>query len=107
VVNELKIGPITSGAVHANDTFITTKVKARFVEARKFSPNLVKVTTEASVVYLMGMVTNAEADAATDIARRTEGVQKVVRVFELLSDEEARRLDVRRSQEPANSSNKK
>lgn len=99
VVNELKIGPITSGAVHANDTFITTKVKARFVEAKKFSPNLVKVVTEAGVVYLMGMVTSAEADAATDVARRTDGVQKVVRVFELLSDDEARQMDTRRTQE--------
>lgn len=107
VANELKVGPITSGAVHANDTFITAKVKARFIDGKKFSPNLVKVVTEASVVYLMGMVTSTEADAATEIARRTEGVQKVVRVFELISDEEARKLDVRRSQEPPPANNKK
>jgi osmotically-inducible protein OsmY len=107
VANELKIGPITSGPVHANDTFITTKVKARFVEAKKFSPNLVKVVTEAGVVYLMGMVTSSEADAATDVARRTDGVKKVVRVFELVSDEEARRMDARRSQEPPADNGKK
>lgn len=107
VANELKIGPITSGAVHANDTFITTKVKARFVDGKKFSPNLVKVVTEAGTVYLMGMVTSTEADAATEIARRTDGVQRVVRVFELISDEEARKMDTRRSQEPPAGNNKK
>jgi hypothetical protein len=56
--------------------------------------------TEASVVYLMGLVTQAEADAATEIARTTSGVTKVVRMFEYLSAEQAQKLD-RRPAEPA------
>mgnify|MGYP000952982970 CR=1 FL=1 len=53
----------------------------------------VKVVTEANVVFLLGIVTRAEADAAAEIARTSKGVSKVVRVFEYVSDEEARRLD--------------
>jgi osmotically-inducible protein OsmY len=60
-------------------------VKARFVDARKFNPVHVKVVTENSVVYLMGIVKKSEADAATEIARTTSGVRRVVRVFEYQS----------------------
>ena len=61
-----------------------TKVKARFLDTQKFNALHVKVVTENSVVYLMGMVRKQEASEATEIARTTSGVQKVVRVFELL-----------------------
>jgi osmotically-inducible protein OsmY len=67
-----------------NDSVITSKVKARFVDARKFSPVHVKVVTENSVVYLMGLVKKQEAADATEVARTTGGVTKVVRVFEYL-----------------------
>jgi len=81
VFNELTIGGMSSLAERSNDTYITSKVKMRFVEADKFSVTYVKVVTEGGVVYLMGMVTPREADAAVAIARTTAGVRKVVKLF--------------------------
>ncbi|MBM3374000.1 MAG: BON domain-containing protein, partial [Betaproteobacteria bacterium] len=63
---------------------ITSMVKARFVDARSFSPLHVKVVTEAGTVFLMGMVRRQEAADATEVARTTGGVRKVVRLFEYL-----------------------
>ena len=57
-------------------------MKARFLDAKRFNPIHVKVVTEAGVVYLLGLVTEREADDAVDIARTTGGVRKVVKVFE-------------------------
>jgi len=85
VQNELAVGPVTDIQVRSNDTLITSKVKARFVEAGKFQINYVKVVTENSNVYLMGMVKRDEADAAVEIARTTSGVQRVVKVFEYIN----------------------
>ena len=65
VINEITIGPPSSFSERSNDTYITTKVKSRMVDARKFHANHVKVVTEAGVVYLMGLVKHSEADAAT------------------------------------------
>jgi osmotically-inducible protein OsmY len=93
ISNELQVAGNTSLGARSNDTFITSKVKARFVDANKFAPHLVKVVTEAGVVYLLGFVTKHEADAAVEIARTTGGVQKVVRVFEIVSEEQARQMD--------------
>lgn len=93
ITNELAIaGPASFGG-RSNDSYITSKVKARFVDANKFSPNHVKVVTEAGVVFLLGLVTQAEADAAVEISRTTGGVQKVIRVFEIISPEQARAID--------------
>lgn len=93
VSNELAIAGPSSLGGRSNDAYLTSKVKARFVDAQKFAANHVKVVTEAGVVFLLGLVTQAEAEAAVEIARTTGGVQKVVRVFEIISPEEARRLD--------------
>lgn len=82
VINELQIAGASSTASRSNDAYITSKVKGNFLGNGKFRPTDVKVVTEASVVYLLGLVTHEEADAATEIARGTGGVQKVVRVFE-------------------------
>ncbi len=100
VINEIRVGPISSLGSHANDTYITSKVKSRFVEASKFSANHVKVHTDSGTVFLMGLVTRGEADAATDIARTTGDVNKVVRVFEYISDDQAQRLDKRPAESP-------
>jgi osmotically-inducible protein OsmY len=105
VLNEIQVAPISSFGARSNDTYITSKVKARFIEANKFSPNHVKVVTEAGAVYLMGLVTQREAEDATELARTTSGVRKVVRAFEYISEEQARQLDLRRSADkPAGSS---
>ncbi|MFY9316908.1 MAG: BON domain-containing protein [Burkholderiales bacterium] len=82
VTNELTIGAPSSFGARAGDSAITGKVKARFVDAGKFSAVHVKVVTEASVVFLLGIVTETEANLATEIARTTGGVRKVVKVFD-------------------------
>jgi osmotically-inducible protein OsmY len=82
-VNDLVIGPIDP-AYWSSDAIITSKVKARFVDAGKFNALNVKVVTENGTVYLLGLVTRKEADDATEVARTTSGVKKVVRVFEYL-----------------------
>jgi osmotically-inducible protein OsmY len=84
VTNEIVVGPKTDIGVRTNDTYITTKIKTQFLTENKFQANYVKVVTENSVVYLLGLVTQAEADAAVEIARNTEGVSKVVKVFEYI-----------------------
>jgi osmotically-inducible protein OsmY len=63
------------------------------VDQKEFHLPHVKVVTEAGAVYLLGLVSQREGEAATEVARSTNGVQKVVRVFEYVSEEEARRLD--------------
>ena len=82
VHNELVVAPLSELGSRSNDTYITSKVKTRMIEAAKFPPNAVKVVTERGVVYLMGIVSRAEGQAAGDIAATTEGVQRVVKVFE-------------------------
>jgi len=82
VVNELQVAGASSAASRSNDAYITSKVKGNFLGNGKFKTTDIKVVTEAGVVYLLGLVTREEADAATEVARGTGGVQKVVRVFE-------------------------
>jgi osmotically-inducible protein OsmY len=89
VTNELQIAAASSLGARTNDAFITSKIKARFLDAKKFNAVHVKVVTEAGVVYLFGLVTEQEADAAVDIARTTGGVRKVVKIFEYCKPEDA------------------
>ena len=84
VVNEVRVAGASSLASRGNDSLVTSNVKARMVNNGKFSPSHVKVLTEAGVVYLMGLVTQAEGDAAAEVARTTSGVNRVVKVFEYL-----------------------
>ena len=84
VTNELIVGPPTTLSSRANDGYITSKVKARFVDAQRFNAVHVKVVTENQVVYLLGLVSAQEGKDAAAIARTTEGVKKVVTVFEPL-----------------------
>jgi len=85
VHNELAVAGVSSFTVRSNDSLITTKVKGRLLDSNKVNPLHVKVVTENSIVYLMGLVTKEEANEATEVARTTSGVQKVVRVFEYLN----------------------
>jgi osmotically-inducible protein OsmY len=82
VYNELQVAGNSALSARANDSYVTSKVKARFVDAQRFNPVHVKVVTESGTVYLMGLVKKAEAAEATELARTTSGVMKVVRVFE-------------------------
>ena len=82
VTNELVIGPETALGARTQDTYITSKVKARLIEARRFDANNVKVVTERGVVYLMGLVSGDEGVAAAEIAAATSDVVRVVKLFE-------------------------
>ncbi len=97
VYNELVVGPSSSLTARSNDAYTTSKVKARFVDAGKFNPLHVKVVTEAGSVFLMGLVTQAEADAAIQVTRTTTGVRKVVPLMEIITPAKARELDVAQS----------
>ena len=82
VQNELVVAPNADLSARSNDTYITSKVKTRMIEANKFPPNVVKVVTERGVVYLMGIVSRPEGNAAGEIAATTSDVVRVVKVFD-------------------------
>jgi osmotically-inducible protein OsmY len=87
-VNELVVAGASSLAARSSDTIITSKVKATYVDAKDLQANAFKVVTERGHVYLMGRVTEREATRAANLAAGIGGVQKVVRVFEILSEDE-------------------
>ena len=89
VTNDLQVAGGTSLSSRASDATITGKVKARFLDANRFNTLYVKVVTEAAVVYLMGIVTESEANEAVEVARTTGGVRKVVKVFEYCKPSDA------------------
>lgn len=84
VVNELKIEPPSSIGVRTNDTWITTKVKTKLLGTRGVDASRIKVVTEQGSVYLLGLVTQAEGDLATEATRRINGVERVVKLFEIV-----------------------
>jgi|TARA_B110000977_G_scaffold40059_1_gene53845 osmotically-inducible protein OsmY len=85
VHNELTVAGKTSYLSRTNDSWLTTKVKSAMAAAESADSTRIKVVTENGVVYLMGLVTREEADAAADIARHIQGVQKIVKVFEYMN----------------------
>ena len=91
IVNELGILGNTTLTQRSSDALTTGKVKAAMVDAKDIFANAFKVVTERGTTYLMGRVTQREAARATDITRGTSGVQKVVRVLEIITDEELQR----------------
>jgi osmotically-inducible protein OsmY len=92
VVNELAVLGNTSLTQRSADTLVTGRIKAAMGDSRDLFANAYKVVTERGTTYLMGRVTQREADRATEIARSTPGVQKVVRVFEIITEDELRSL---------------
>ena len=92
VTNDLQVSGISSLGSRANDSYLTSKVRGGLLDTKRVRPVHLKVVTESGVVYLMGVVTEAEADEAVEIARNTGGVRKVVKVFEYCkqSDEACR-----------------
>ena len=91
-VNELVVGFSSSIGARSNDTILTSKVKAGYLDARDLQSNAIKVVAERGVIYLMGRVTEREAGRAADVARSVGGVRKVVRVFEVISEAELAQL---------------
>jgi len=82
VNNELVVGAETEFGARTQDTYITTKVKARLIEAGRFDANNVKVVTERRIVYLLGLVSREEGSAAAEIAASTTDVARVIKLFE-------------------------
>jgi len=92
IVNEIGVISSPSLSQRSNDTIITGQVKAGMVDAKDLSASAFKVVTTRGTVYLMGRVTQREANRATDIARNISGVTRVVRVFEIITEEELAKL---------------
>ncbi|WP_341908449.1 BON domain-containing protein [Polaromonas sp. YR568] len=92
VVNELAISGNSTLAQRSSDALVTGRVKANLLDARDLFSNAFKVVTERGTTYLMGRVTQREADRATALVRSTPGVQRVVRMFEIISEDELARM---------------
>ena len=92
VVNELGVGQNSTLGSRSTDALISGKVKATMVDAKDLQANAYKVVVERAEVFLMGRVTEREAARGAEVARSVSNVQKVVRVFELLSEEELAKL---------------
>ncbi|HJV83327.1 BON domain-containing protein [Noviherbaspirillum sp.] len=92
IVNELEVGGVSSFTSRSNDSLITGKVKASFVDAKDIYANSIKVVTERGTVYLMGRVTQREGRIAADVARGVSGVHKVVKVFDYISEDDLRQM---------------
>jgi osmotically-inducible protein OsmY len=93
IVDEVAVMGSSSVTSRSNDTIVTGKVKASLIDAKDILANAFKVTTERGVVYLMGRVTEREANRATEVARAVSGVQKVVKVFDIVSEAELAELE--------------
>ena len=100
VVNELAVMGKTTLTARSNDAVLSARVKAGFIDAKDLQANAVKVTTERGVVHLMGRVTEREAARAAEVARSVPGVQKVVRVFEILTEAQLAELRGSAGQQP-------
>jgi osmotically-inducible protein OsmY len=92
VFNELEIAGPASYTSRSSDALVTTKVKASLVEMKTISAASFKVVTENGTVYLMGRVTQREGDVATDVTKSVAGVQRVVKLFEYITEEELRAI---------------
>ena len=97
VVNELAIGAASSNSDRASDVLLVAKVKASMVDTEDVFANVFKVVGERGTVYLMGRVTQREAKRATDIVRGVNGVKRVVRVFEYITEDELKAMQPKRS----------
>ena len=96
-VNELAVMGSSSVASRSSDTVLTSRVKASYLDAKDLQANSIKVVSERGTVYLMGRVTEREGTRATELARGISGVQKVVRVFEVLSEAELTDLGTKKN----------
>lgn len=83
--NLLTIAGPSSSLTRVSDSWITAKIKTHLIAMKDIDPSQIKVVTDNGVVYLMGIIPHAQADIAVDIARSTEGVREVVRMFYYVS----------------------
>ena len=101
IINELSVGPATTFGERSKDAYTTTKVKASIVDSQDLFANSIKIVTHRGVVYLMGRVTEREANHAAELARGVSGVNKVVKVFETISEADLARMQVKTAAKPA------
>lgn len=92
VVNELAVMGNSSFTQRSSDAIVTGKVKANLLDARDLFANAFKVSTERGTTYVMGRVTAREAKRGTEVISGTSGVQRLVRVLEIISEDELARL---------------
>lgn len=92
VINELEVSGPASYTSRSSDALVTTKVKASLVDMKTISATSFKVVTERGTVYMMGRVTQREGQVAADVARGVSGVQKVVKIFEYITEDELKAL---------------
>jgi osmotically-inducible protein OsmY len=104
VINEPAVGPASTASERASDALLVAKVKAAMVDTEDVFANVYKVVGERGTIYLMGRVTQREAQRATEVVRGVSGVKRVVRVFEYLTEDELRAMQPKRKDEPAKSS---
>jgi hypothetical protein len=97
VANELAVGPASSFADRSNDVLLVAKVKAAMVDSEDVFAIIYKVVAERGTVYLMGRVTQREANRATDVVRGVNGVKRVVKVFEYITEDELRAMQTKRT----------
>jgi osmotically-inducible protein OsmY len=97
VVNELAVMPLNPAGNRSNDLLVSSKVKATLIDDRSLQANAFKVTTERGIVYLMGRVTEAEASRAVELTRTISGVNKVVRVLDIITEAELAELQPKRT----------
>ena len=100
VVNELAVMGNSSLSSRSSDAVISGRVKAAFIDAKDLQAPAFKVVTERGVVHLMGIVTEREAARAADVTRNVSGVLKVVRVFEVITEEQLARLQPKPADPP-------
>lgn len=99
VVNELVVGPVSTTSERANDAVLVAKVKAAMIDSEDVFANVFKIVGERGTVYMMGRVTQREAQRATEVVRGVSGVKRVVRVLEYITEDELRALQPKRKDE--------
>ena len=92
IYNEIEIAPNTTFVTKSRDTSLTARVKAGLIRERNLSSNAIKVVTEDSTVYLLGLVTPEEGQRASIISSQISGVSRVVTLFEYITPEELARI---------------
>lgn len=104
VINEVQVGMISALSNRAEDTYLTSKVKSMLVATKEIPSNSMRVTTESKVVYLLGIVTEAEGRRAASVASEISGVNRVVKLFDYITEEERVRIDSERQSAPPETS---
>jgi osmotically-inducible protein OsmY len=88
----LEVIGISNFGSRSNDLFITSKLSATFIDSRELNANSIKIVTERGTVYLLGRVTEREGKLAADLASGVSGVNRVIKMFEYISEQELKEM---------------